>query len=259
MNLTLAFAVTTIAGLCTGLGGLAALWRGSTRARFLAASLGFSVGVMLYVSLVEMMPRAVVLTRSGPLGGWMAILCFLAGIVVVAALDRLLPHHGVAESSEPQERAGRPRTALMRTGVLTAIVIGLHNFPEGFATFLSTLHDPRFGIPIGVAIAIHNIPEGIAVAVPILHATGSRAKAVGWALASGLAEPVGALAAAVVLGPFMGDALLGAAYAAVAGIMVHISFDELLPTAREHGNHDVVVRAVVLGMLVMAVSLQLAG
>jgi ZIP family zinc transporter len=151
----------------------------------------------------------------------------------------------------------RPDEHLMRMGLLSAAAIALHNFPEGIATFVAALDDPKLGVSIATAVAIHNIPEGIAVAVPVFYATGSRARAFSWSFLSGLAEPVGALVAWLLLASFLGDALRGILFAAVAGVMVFISFDELLPTAREYGEHHVAVYGLTAGMAVMAVSLAL--
>ena len=152
---------------------------------------------------------------------------------------------------------GRQTGGLMRVGLLTALAIAIHNFPEGLATFVSALQSPSVAIPIVAAIAIHNIPEGIAVSVPIYQATGSRRKAFCYSFLSGLAEPLGALLGWLVLRPFMNDTVLGILFAGVAGIMVFISFDELLPAAREYGEHHLSLYGLIAGMAVMAVSLLL--
>jgi len=146
---------------------------------------------------------------------------------------------------------------LLRMGLFTAIAISIHNLPEGLATFIAALQEPKVAIPIAVAIAIHNIPEGIAVSVPIYFATGSRRKAFLYSFLSGLTEPVGALLGYLVLMPIMSDALMGIIFALVAGIMVFISLDELLPSAREYGEHHLSMYGLVAGMMVMAVSLLL--
>ena len=136
------------------------------------------------------------------------------------------------------------------------MAIAIHNFPEGLATFMSAVADPALGLTIAVAIAIHNIPEGISVAVPIYYATGSRGKAIGYALLSGIAEPLGALVGALILLPFLNDAIMGFVFAAVAGIMVYISIDELLPTAEKYGEHHYSIYGLIAGMAIMAISLQ---
>jgi len=145
--------------------------------------------------------------------------------------------------------------SLKRTGIFTALAIGIHNFPEGFATFVSALDDPKLGLAIAFAIAIHNIPEGMAVSLPIYHATGDKKSAFWYATLSGFAEPIGALVGFFLLLPFMGEATLGITFGLVAGIMVYISFDELLPAARVYGNAHTTIGGITLGMLVMALSL----
>lgn len=268
-----ALLLTVIAGLATGLGGLAVFLTNRTNGSFLALSLGFSAGVMLYVSFVEILAEASDLLSAawGPgRGTWGMVGGFFAGIAVIAVIDRLVPHEanpheftyqpaGAADAGAAAVGAGSAAAAvdsrLLRTGMLTALAIAIHNFPEGFATFASALGDPSVAIAITVAIALHNIPEGIAVAVPVFQATGSRARAVGLSFLSGLAEPLGAVIGFLLLRPFLTDALFGAVLAGVAGIMVFISLDKLLPTAEKYGGHHLCVYGVVGGMAVMAVSL----
>ncbi|PZO70573.1 MAG: zinc transporter ZupT [Kocuria palustris] len=272
--MTAALLLTVIAGLATGLGGLAVFLTNRTNGSFLALSLGFSAGVMLYVSFVEILAEASDLLSAawGPgRGTWGMVGGYFAGIAVIAVIDRLVPHE-----ANPHEFTYQPGDAdaaavgagsaaapvdsrLLRTGLLTALAIAIHNFPEGFATFASALGDPSVAIAITVAIALHNIPEGIAVAVPVFQATGSRARAVGLSFLSGLAEPLGAVIGFLLLRPFLTDALFGAVLAGVAGIMVFISLDKLLPTAEKYGGHHLCVYGVVAGMAVMAVSLAMLG
>ncbi len=258
-GLLFAIGLTLIAGLATGIGAAIVLAVGKVSARFLAASLGFSAGVMIYVAMIELMATAQA-TLSGTLGrvtgSWVAVAGFFGGIALIAVIDHFVPDdlnpHEVVQGDEDPARA-----RLMRTGLMTAVALAIHNFPEGFATFISALEDPKLGIPIAVAIAIHNMPEGIAVALPIRAATGSRAKAFWYAFLSGLAEPAGALIGYVLLRPFLSDTLMGVVLAGVAGIMVFISLDELLPTAEQFGEHHLAIYGVVAGMAVMAVSLVL--
>lgn len=255
----LAFFLTLLAGLSTGIGsGIAFLCR-STNRKFLSVSLGFSAGVMIYVSLVEIMGEAreaLVRELGTRPGSWATVAAFFGGMLVIAVIDKLIPEeenpHEV-KSMEGDPKAGQ----LMRMGVFTALAIAIHNFPEGLATFVSALQEPGLAIPIVVAIAIHNIPEGIAVSVPIYQATGSRSKAFRYSFLSGLAEPLGALLGWLVLRPIMNDTVFGVLFAGVAGIMVFISFDELLPAAREYGEHHLSLYGLISGMAVMAVSLLL--
>lgn len=280
-TVTVAFTLTLLAGLATGLGGLVAFVAHHTNTRFLAVSLGFSAGVMLYVSFVEIVPKAqdhlLKDLGAGPTS-WGLVGGFFGGIAVIAAIDRLVPAHSnpheFTHSTEdihtpegglrPGAAGARPRPktsvreqALLRMGLLTAVAIGIHNFPEGFATFMTGLADPTLALPIAVAIALHNIPEGIAVAVPVFQATGSRSKALVLAVVSGLAEPIGAVLGYTVLRPWLTETLFGVVFAAVAGIMVFISLDKLLPTSEKYGGHHLSVYGVVAGMAVMAVSLVL--
>ena len=261
-NFWFAFGLTLFAGLSTGIGGLISVMTRRAGAAFLSVSLGFSAGVMLYVSLVEILPKAVLSISEETnerAGGWWAVLAFFGGVVLIGVIDRLVPSainpHEPRSVTDPDAAVDRRR--LMRAGTMTAVAIGIHNFPEGFATFISGLKDPSVAIPVALAIAIHNIPEGVAVAVPIRQATGSRGKAVGWSFLSGLAEPLGALVGFLLLMPFLNGLTMGISFGLVAGIMVFISLDELLPTAREYGRHHHAMYGLVAGMAVMAVSLLL--
>lgn len=262
-NITIAFLMTMIAGLSTGIGSLIAFLAKSTNTKFLSVSLGFSAGVMIYVSFIEIFPEGLeMLSRElGEVKGhWMTVLAFFGGIALIAIIDRLIPNEenpheirSAAEGEAPSAKNGK----LMRMGLMTALAIALHNFPEGLATFVSALQSPEVAIPIVVAIAIHNIPEGIAVSVPIYQATGSRRKAFLYSFLSGLAEPIGALAGWLLLMPIMNDVVYGLVFAAISGIMVFISLDELLPAAEEYGEHHLAIYGLITGMAVMAISLLL--
>jgi ZIP family zinc transporter len=231
--------------------------------------MGFSAGVMIYVSFVEILDKSkyafTQLYANGLIGESLAVLSFFAGIALSAFIDRLIPDdvnpHETKSNSElselkPQNQSSiLKNSSLKRTGIFTALAIGIHNFPEGFATFVSALEDLSIGITIAFAIAIHNIPEGMAVSLPIYHATGDKKSAFWYATLSGLAEPIGAVVGFFLLFPFMGEATLGITFGMVAGIMVYISFDELLPAARVYGNAHTTVAGITIGMLVMALSL----
>lgn len=281
---TVAFLVTLLAGLCTGLGSLVAFFYRRPDPRLLSLSLGFSAGVMIYVSFASILPTAHGLLSAehpGKAGAAFAAAGFFGGVLLMAAVERLLPsvlqhpEQEVADLTHPIGGTpatgvllpGRPagvgladpvvKRRIMRTGLLMALAIGLHNLPEGFATFLAFLAEPALGVALAVAIAIHNIPEGIAVSVPIYYATGSRLRALGFSFASGLAEPVGALIGFLLLRPYVTDTSLGIVFASLAGIMVYISIDEVLPTAREYGRHALSMVGLFTGMAVMAISLVL--
>ena len=216
---------------------------------------------MIYVSMIEIFVEAQTLLTAqagAKAGGWLTVLAFFGGMLLIAVIDKLIPSaenpHEVKSVEAEQEVAPAPGK-MMRMGILTAVAIAVHNFPEGLATFVSALQAPSIAIPIVAAIAMHNIPEGIAVSVPIYQATGSKRKAFLYSFLSGLAEPVGALTGWLILMPVMNDLVFGIIFAAVAGIMVFISFDELLPAAREYGEHHLSIYGLISGMAVMAVSL----
>jgi ZIP family zinc transporter len=262
-----AFSLTLFAGLATGVGSALAFFTKQTNTRFLTASLGFSAGVMIYVSMVEIFVkgRAALESVAGPSLGYLyTTLAFFGGILIIAIIDKLVPSfenpHEVHDSSELMSVDAaelKKRKNLHRMGMFSALAIAIHNFPEGLATFVGGLQDPALGISIAVAIAIHNIPEGIAVSVPLYFATGSRKKAFFYSFLSGLSEPVGAMIGYFLLLPYFNDFIFGLLFAVVAGIMVFISLDELLPTAEKYGEHHVAMYGVVAGMAVMAISLVL--
>lgn len=258
-----AFLLTMAAGLSTGIGSVIAFFAKKTNKKFLSISLGFSAGVMIYVSLVEIFQKAqksLIGELGDKMGAWATVAAFFGGIFLIALIDKIIP-----EAENPHEakavladnEGNVQAKQLMRMGVFTALAIAIHNFPEGLATFVSALQDPSIAIPIVVAIAIHNVPEGIAVSVPIYQATGSKKKAFMYSFLSGLAEPVGAIIGWLVLMPIMNDVIFGVIFAGVAGIMVFISVDELLPAAREYGEHHLSIYGLVAGMAIMAVSLLL--
>ncbi|MCK4881145.1 MAG: zinc transporter ZupT, partial [Bacteroidales bacterium] len=225
-NFWFAFGLTLFAGLSTGIGSALAFFTKSTNTRFLSVSLGFSAGVMVYVSFVEILQKARISLIPGygeKLAAWYAVLAFFAGILIIALIDKLIPSsenpHEIKRVEDMARNNNRdPR--LVRMGLFTALAIAIHNFPEGIATFMAGMSDPTLAIPIAVAIAIHNIPEGIAVSVPISYGTGSKKRGFFLSFLSGLAEPVGALIAWVILMPFLNDNLFGFIFAGVAGIMV---------------------------------------
>lgn len=260
-----ALALTLFAGLATGLGSLVAFFTSRTNTKFLSFALGFSAGVMIYVSLVEIFMKAKdSLTASlGDTKGYaFTVIGFFGGMLLIALIDRLIPKisnpHEVKKVEALQHEPTMAEfTKLKKMGVFTALAIAIHNFPEGIATFMSAIEDPKLGLAIAIAVAIHNIPEGIAVAVPIYYATGDRKKAFKLSFLSGLSEPLGAIVAYLILMPYLTDTMFGIIFAGVAGIMVFISLDELLPAAREYDETHTSIYGVVLGMMVMAASLVL--
>lgn len=263
-TIILAFALTIFAGLSTAVGSFFVIFTKTTNKRFLSVALGFSAGVMIYLSFVEILAEANEMlgqTLGAKPGAGATVAGFFVGILFIAIIDKLIPETGHIDSTFTTDKVSdgstENKTKLMRTGVFTAAAIALHNFPEGVATFMAAIVDPVLGISVAIAIAIHNVPEGIAVAAPIYHATGSKSKAFRYSLFSGLAEPLGALVAFLFLYQIMSDTLFGLVFAFVAGIMVYISVDELLPAARENGNGHLAIYGMIAGMAVIALSLLL--
>jgi len=265
-NFLIAFGLTLFAGLSTGIGSALAFFTKTTNTKFLSWSLGFSGGVMIYVSFVEILgkSRDLLTELYGTVpGNWYAVISFFAGVFIIAIIDLVIPSyenpheiHRVEEIQNNRKNGGK-RNGLYRMGLFMALAIAIHNFPEGLATFAVAMSDISLGIPIAVAIAIHNIPEGIAISVPIYYATGKKKKAFFLSLISGLAEPLGAIIGYFILSAFFNDSVLGVLFGGVAGIMVFISVDELLPTAREYGHHHQAVYGLIAGMIIMSISLLL--
>jgi len=296
-NVLFALGLTVFAGLATGVGSIIAFFAKKTNYRFLSVSTGFSAGVMLYVSFVEIFYKGIgALTEAygDYWGRWINAGSFFGGMFLIGIIDNLIPaaenpHETHAEKEiaplrdptvslpdfDAVTRAdqevtrgihdhGRYQRKLFRMGLFTALAIAIHNFPEGLATFLAALRDPSLGVAIAIAIALHNIPEGISVSVPIFYATGNRRKAFMYSLLSGLAEPFGAgiayLALRVMVGNESGvfpSQVMGILFGAIAGIMVYISLDELLPTSRAYGRGHESIFGLIGGMVIMALSLLL--
>lgn len=262
-----AFLLTLFAGLATGIGGLVIMFVRKFSPKVLSAALGFSAGVMILISFTELFTEArdsfSLLYGEKP-GFLYTLLSFFGGMGIIAMIDRLVPSyenphevndmtvevHDKAIGALPHKREGKTdgEKKLLRIGLLSSVVIAVHNFPEGLATFVSAMESNSMGISIAFAIALHNIPEGIAIAIPIYYATSKKRRAVLSATLSGLAEPLGGLAGFLLLSTLLSDSLMGAVLAAVAGIMVYISLDELLPTAEHYGEHHTAIAGVIAGM-----------
>lgn len=267
-HLLTVFALTTFAGLATGIGGAIGFFVKKTNVRLLTFLLGLSAGVMVYISFVELLASAQD-TLSGVHGKFnghlIGLASFSAGMLLAMLIDRLIPEkenpheaHGTEELYVPvalQKDDAASAKKLRRSGLLFALAIGVHNFPEGMATFAAGINSLSLGIPIAIAVALHNIPEGITVSIPIYHATGSRKKAFQYSMLSGLSEPIGAGIAMLVLYPFLTPTLLAILFAGVAGTMVFIAFDELLPMAERWGFHHLSIYGIIAGMLLMGFTL----
>jgi len=264
-SIVFAFVLTLFAGLSTGIGSVLAFFTKKTNTKFLSVALGFSAGVMIYVSMIDIFGKAKeslieVLGEAG--GSWATVGAFFGGIFLIAVIDKFVPSdenpHELKKVEDIYDKSeNNNKSKLMRMGMFTALAIAIHNFPEGLATFTSAIKDPSLGIAIAVAIAIHNIPEGIAVSIPVYYATGDKKKAFKLSFLSGLSEPLGAVIGYLILFRFFNDVVFGVLFASVAGIMVFISVDELLPTAREYGEPHLSIYGMIGGMMVMAVSLLL--
>ncbi|HPI20594.1 MAG TPA: zinc transporter ZupT [Candidatus Kapabacteria bacterium] len=263
-NILFALALTTFAGLSTGIGSAMAFFAKKTSKRFLSASLGFSAGVMIYVSFVEIMTKSkeslIMAYNDEFYASAITLISFLSGIFFILIIDRLIPKyenpHEPKTIEEMNQFNGGERK-LFRMGIFVALAIAIHNFPEGLATFTAALQEPTIGISIALAIAIHNIPEGIAVSVPVYYATGNKKKAFWLSFTSGLAEPVGGIVGFLLLLPFINGTTMGIVFGFVAGIMVFISLDELLPSAREYDSGHYAIYGMIAGMVVMGGSLLL--
>jgi ZIP family zinc transporter len=234
-----------LAGIFTVIGSLITFLIRDLKRSYLQFSLGLSAGVMIYVSFVELLTTAI---RN--IGAIKANIAFFVGIILFMLIDFLIPHQYIEE----RIKAGTCDRKLMKTGILITLGIAIHNFPEGLAVFMSSLSSIRLGIVLALAIALHNIPEGLAVAMPIFYATKSKRKAFWYSFLSGFAEPIGAVIGVLILMPFLTPAILYFSLALVAGIMVFISFDELLPLSCESGSYHLAISGILIGMLIMALS-----
>jgi len=259
-NLLTALAVTTGAGLATGFGSLLVFASKKPNARILAFGLAFAGGAMVYVSLSEILNKSIFSFTQGygdKLGFTFGTLAFLTGVGMIVLIDHLVPNpHERLEVDDPFFKEHNAEY-IRRVGLLTALAITAHNFPEGLATFFATLENPAVGLPLAFAIAIHNVPEGIAIAVPVFYATGNKTYAFVACLLSGLAEPIGAILGYALLRPYLSDAVFGSVFGIIAGVMVFLALDELLPAAKRYAKGHETVYGLITGMGALAVSLVL--
>ncbi len=255
-NYVLPLILTLFAGMSTLLGGFVTFFVKRNNLKALSIGLGFSAGVMVYISLSELMneaPQMLSSFYSSIPSKVLAFIGFLFGIIIAILIDYFIPDHIESDFLNTSKKCQRQK--IRRAGLITALAVTLHNFPEGIATFLVSSQDLRLGIPVAIAIAIHNIPEGIAIALPIFHSTGKKRLAILYTFLSGISEPIGGLIGVLLLKTIMPDQAIGIMTAAVAGIMVYISFDTLLPLAREYGENHHVIIGIVSGMLIMSLGL----
>ena len=261
-NIILAFALTLIAGLSTGLGGLIAFFTKRDNVHFLTISLGFSAGVMLFVSFIDIFPETLkgFETYYGDNAMLATCLAFFGGMGLIALIDFLIPerenpHEMLYTKQVSPKHKIRDACGYKRVSIMLAISIAIHNFPEGLATFAVSLGNMDVALPIVLAVALHNIPEGVAIAVPMYQATGNRWKALFYSILAGLSEPLGALVGFLVLMPFWNATIEASILGITAGIMIYISIDELLPTSERYGHHHLSIIGVVAGMILMAISM----
>lgn len=272
-NYLIAFVLSTLAGLSTVIGGFVTFFIKKNSLKILSFGLGLSAGVMLFVSLVDLYPEAsnLIKTQMGAKFLWLAILCFALGILCAVAIDYFIPDHiqsqmftkqlGANENNEDSTDIKEDENAVIsigkikRAGILTAIVVAVHNFPEGLATFFVTTQNAMIGLGIVFAIAIHNIPEGMAISIPVYQATHSKRKAFLYSFLSGMAEPIGGLIGFVVVKAFFPNLCIGILFAFVSGIMTYISLDTLLPLSKDYDTGHYSISGIVLGLIMMAATL----
>lgn len=241
------------AGMATLLGALIILFVKTSSEKLLTAALGFSGGMMIAVSLIELFPSAQEAfgeTMTPLMGTLLAVACLIGGVLIARLLDSLVPH------DKPKTSEGnRQHKDLLRVGMVSAIAILIHNFPEGIATFMAGYSNPTLGVTLAFAIAMHNIPEGISVALPIYYASGKKGRAFFYTFLSGIAEPIGAVIAWLVLAPYISSAMMGALFAIVSGIMLYIAFEELIPSSRQYGHDRLALWSLFAGVCIMPISL----
>ena len=281
-DILFAFLLAIFAGASTCAGAAIAFFSKQDNTKMLSAGLGFSAGVMVYLSFVELLPESIKeFSKLSQNGEIIALFIFFVSMLACLFIDKAVPvdinpHEieapeaycelrscylkdrklPIAKQALAQDNAPASNKTLRRTGILTAFAIALHNFPEGFATFASGLESIKLGVVVALAVAIHNIPEGIAVSLPIYHATGQKRKAFIFAALSGLAEPLGALVGALLILPLFGASAVAVSFALVAGVMIFISFDQLFPVAKAYASGHECLYGLIAGMAVMAFSLK---
>ncbi len=270
-NVWFALLLSLLAGLSTTIGSFFAFFMKKPNPRFISFIMGFSAGVMILISFVELLQQSI-----ASIGFLQGLLFFFLGMIIMFLIDIFVSHKYEFEESiemlvsdngkcEPHIHYGHrhrhgnqeniKNQALIKATLFIFLGIFIHNFPEGMATFVGTLKEARLGILLAVAIALHNVPEGIAVAVPLYACTGSRGKAFKWSFISGLSEPLGALITWIFLFPFINDITLSAMLGVVGGIMVYISLDELLPVSRSLAKEHYSIIGIITGMFIISLSL----
>ncbi len=272
-NFLFAFFLSLLAGLSTTIGSVIAFIVKKPSPKFISFVMGFSAGVMIFISFVELLFKSIF-----SIGYELGVFFFFLGMGLMFLIDAIISHKYEFEDSievlvkengsykphlhyghrhRKKFRGEKKNLKIEKTSLFIVLGVFIHNFPEGMVTLIGTLAEVELGLLLTLAIALHNIPEGIAVSLPIYAYTGSRKKAFKWSFISGISEPVGALITWVVLFPFITPALLSALLGVVGGVMVYISLDELLPASRSLGKEHHSILGIMSGMIIMALSLVL--
>ncbi|MBU5437071.1 zinc transporter ZupT [Tissierella sp. MSJ-40] len=250
-NVLLSFGLTLIVGLSMAVGSGLSFFIKRNNKRFLSLALSFSAGIMIYVSFMEIYPEGKELIEAQlgeHKGTWIALLGFFGGMLLTAAIEKIVH---IFDGHHHHDHGDH----LSKLGLMSAVAIAVHNIPEGLALFTAGLKDISIAIPIAVAVVIHNIPLSIAISVPIYYSTGNKGKAFTYSLLVGLCQPAGAVIGYLLLSKFFNDITFGILFTIVAGIMVFVSLDELLPTSQKYEDHHLSVYSAIVGMIVMAISL----
>lgn len=272
-NEILSLGLTIVVGLSMGLGGLLSFFINNLNKKFLAITLSFAAGIMIYVSFMEMLPEGIHLIEDyiGERGNLVALGWFFGGMFMTAILEKIVHifageyhdhnhgdhnHHKHDHKHEKHDHNGEH---LSKLGILSAVAIAIHNIPEGLALFTAGLKDIKLAFPIAAAVIIHNIPLSVAISLPLYYSTGSKKKAFLYTLLVGLCQPIGAILGYAVLSTVFNDLIVGTLFSIVAGIMVFVALDELLPSSQKYEDHHLSVYGAILGMIVMAISLSFLG
>lgn len=263
-NVLMSFGLTLAVGLSMGLGSLISFFAKETNKRFLAFALSFSAGIMIYVGFMGILPEGIHLIEENighERGHVIALVAFFSGMIITAIIEKLVHLLGGAHSHEHSghHHIHKEGDHLNKLGIVSAIAIAVHNLPEGLAIFTAGLNDIVLAIPIAAAVVMHNIPLGMAISIPISYSTGSRKKAFIYTILVGLCQPLGAIIGYLLLYKFFSDVLFGVLFAMIAGIMIFVAVDELLPTSQRYEDHHISVYGFIIGMIVMAISLSLFG
>ena len=258
-NWQLPILMTFLAGLATLIGGFITFFVNKNNMKALSLGLGFSAGVMIFVSLTEILHSAQDLLKEQFPNNytWLVFVGFIVGVLISKLIDTFVPDHVEEDLAEGCDHECQHKHRIKRAGVLTAVAIAIHNFPEGLGTFLVSSQDLTLGVSVAIAIALHNIPEGIAVALPIYHASGKKRKAIWYSFWTGMTEPIGALIGLGLLSWFLPQIFIGFFLAAVVGIMIYIAFDTLLPLSHEYGDWHYAISGIMWGIVIIWASLLL--